>query len=43
MMLITKMRRIKYSIKSNQIKVERTIFGKVHTENDVIHDAENVN
>ena len=36
------MRRIKYSTKSNQIKVEKTRFGKVNSENDVIHDGQKV-
>ena len=36
------MRRIKYSTKSNQIKVEKTRFGEVNSENDVIHDAQKV-
>ena len=36
------MRRIKYSTKGNQIKVEKTRFGKVNPENDVIHDAQKV-
>jgi hypothetical protein len=36
------MRRIKYSTEGNQIKVERTGFGKVNPENDVIHDAQKV-
>ena len=33
------MRRIKYSTKGNQIKVEKTRFRKVKPENDVILDA----
>jgi hypothetical protein len=40
---ITKMRRIKYSTKGDQIKVEKTRFGKVNPENDVIHDAQKSN
>ena len=36
------MRRIEYSTKSNQIKVEKTTFWKVNPENDVIHDAQKV-
>ena len=34
---MTKMRRVKYS--TNQIKVEKTRFGKVNPLNDVIHVA----
>jgi hypothetical protein len=33
------MRRIKYSAKRNQIKVEKSKFGKSNLENDVIYDA----
>ena len=36
------MRRIKYSIKVNQIKVEKTRLWKVNPENDVIHDTQKV-
>ena len=36
------MRRIKYFTKSNQIKLEKTRFGKVNPKNDVIHDAQKV-
>ena len=36
------MRRIKYSTKGNQIKDEKTRFGKINPENDVIHNAEKV-
>ena len=39
---ITKMRRIEYSTKCNQIKVEKTRFGKGNPENDVIQDAQKV-
>ena len=31
-----------YSDKGNQIEIEKTRFGKVNSENDVIHDAQNV-
>ena len=33
------MRRIKYSAKRSQIKVEKSKIGKFNLENDVIHDA----
>ena len=33
------MRRIKYSAKCNQIKVEQSKFGKFNLETDVIHYA----
>ena len=33
------MRRISYSIKRNQIKVDQSRFGKFNPGNDVIHDA----
>ena len=36
------MRRIKYSNKRNQIKIEKTRFEKVNPETDVIHDAQKV-
>jgi hypothetical protein len=36
------MRRIKYSTKGNQIKVEKTRFGIVNSEHDVIHDDQKV-
>jgi hypothetical protein len=36
------MRRIKYLTEGNQRKVEKTRFGKVNPENDVIHDAQKV-
>jgi hypothetical protein len=36
---ITKKRRIKFSNKRNQIKVEKSKFGKFNLENDVISDA----
>ena len=36
------MRRNKHCTKSNQMKVEKTRFGKVKPENDVIHDAQKV-
>jgi hypothetical protein len=42
MKLITKMLIIKYSTKGNHIKIEKTRFGKVNPENDVIHDAKEV-
>ena len=36
---ITKIRRIRYSTKGNQIKGGNTGFGKFNSENDVIQDA----
>ena len=39
---ITKMRRINYSAKRNQIKVYKGKFGKFNLENNVIHDDHNV-
>ena len=33
------MRGIKYSAKRNPIQVEKSKFGKLNLENDVIHDA----
>jgi hypothetical protein len=36
------MRKIKYSTKRNQIKFEKSGFGKFNPENDVIHDAHKV-
>ena len=38
----TKMHRINYSAKRNQIKVRKCKFGKFNLENDVIHDADKV-
>ena len=37
MKVVTKMRKIKYSTKLNQIKVEKSKF---NPENDVIHEAD---
>jgi hypothetical protein len=38
----TKMRRVKYDTKGNQIKVRNTRFGRVNSENDLIYDAQKV-
>ena len=39
---ITKIHRIKYSTKLNQIQVDKSKFEKFNLENDVIHDAHDV-